>query len=142
MPAAMLRYLVACKSKFPSGPLFILENIKTGPKSTQSTAGFDSNHFSGHSFRIGAASTAAAKGVAESTIQTLGCWKASVFLERNLQPSHPLLPPLFFFCQSLYHAYRNMYINKLNYHSVNKGWNIVNSYSGAIGKLVRGYERK
>ena len=35
-------------------------------------AGVHPTHFSGHSFRIGAASTAAAKGVAESTVQTLG----------------------------------------------------------------------
>ena len=48
-------------------------------RSTLSTAGIDSTHFSGHSFRIGAASTAAARGVAESTIQTLGRWKSESF---------------------------------------------------------------
>ena len=85
--AAMLRYLVARKSKFPSGPLFILENgsplsrqaLISWLRSTLSTAGIDSTHFSGHSFRIGAASTAAARGVAESTIQTLGRWKSESF---------------------------------------------------------------
>ena len=42
-------------------------------------AGIDALHFSGHSFRIGTASVAAARGVADSTIQSLGRWKSDSF---------------------------------------------------------------
>ena len=48
-------------------------------RSTLAKAGVDPTHFSGHSFRIGAASTAAAKGVAESTVQTLGRWASDSY---------------------------------------------------------------
>ncbi len=43
-------------------------------------AGLDSSLYAGHSFRIGAASTAAANGVEDSLIQTLGRWKSSAYL--------------------------------------------------------------
>ena len=43
-------------------------------------AGMDSSLYAGHSFRIGAATTAAAKGVEDSLIQTLGRWKSSAYL--------------------------------------------------------------
>ena len=42
--------------------------------------GVDSDKYAGHSFRIGAASTAAAVGVEDSLIQTLGRWKSSTYL--------------------------------------------------------------
>ena len=50
-------------------------------------AGFDSSVYSGHSFRIGAATTTAANGVEDSTIQTLGRWKSSAYL------SYVRIPP-------------------------------------------------
>lgn len=43
-------------------------------------AGIDDTLYAGHSFRIGAATTAAAKGVEDSLIQTLGRWKSSAYL--------------------------------------------------------------
>ena len=43
-------------------------------------AGIDGTQYAGHSFRIGAASTAAAKGVEDSLIQTLGRWKSTAYL--------------------------------------------------------------
>ena len=45
-----------------------------------SLAGIDCKLYAGHSFRIGAASTAAAKGIEDSLIQTLGRWKSSAYL--------------------------------------------------------------
>ncbi len=43
-------------------------------------AGIDTANFSGHSFRIGAASTAACVGFSDSFIQTLGRWKSAAFM--------------------------------------------------------------
>lgn len=48
-------------------------------RTTLSAVGMDPFTFSGHSFRIGAASTAAARGIHESTIQTLGLWNSDCY---------------------------------------------------------------
>ncbi len=47
-------------------------------------AGLDPGKFAGHSFRIGAATTAAARGLEDSLIRTLGRWHSSAYL-RYLQ---------------------------------------------------------
>lgn len=39
----------------------------------------DCSRYSGHSFRIGAATTAIARGVPESTVQMLGRWESDPF---------------------------------------------------------------
>ena len=42
--------------------------------------GLEASKFAGHSFRIGAATTAAARGVEDSLIKTLGRWESSAYL--------------------------------------------------------------
>ena len=44
------------------------------------TAGYPEEQFAGHSFRIGAATSAAMAGVEDSMIQTLGRWHSAAFL--------------------------------------------------------------
>ena len=43
------------------------------------TAGVDGDPFSGHSFRSGAATTAASRGINDATIKMLGRWKSEVY---------------------------------------------------------------
>ena len=44
-------------------------------------AGLDRSRYCGHSFRIGAATEAARKGIEDSVIKTLGRWKSLAYLE-------------------------------------------------------------
>ena len=82
---AMLAYL-AIRPASP-GPLFLFEDGATLSRQrlvhslhqALSMAGIDDSRYSGHSFRIGAATTAAKAGVSDSLIQTLGRWKSSAF---------------------------------------------------------------
>ena len=53
-------------------------------------AGVEAGHYAGHSFRIGAATTAVARGLEESTVQTLGRWKRLAYLECIRIPCHQL----------------------------------------------------
>ena len=70
------------------GPFFYFENrapltreqfVKM-TKAKLAAAGIDPTSYSGHSFRIGAATTASAYGVEDSLIQTLGRWKSAAYL--------------------------------------------------------------
>lgn len=66
------------------GPLFRFENglPLTRPRFVQwvrkalAEAGLDPSKYGGHSFRIGAATAAAKRGIGEATIKTLGRWKS------------------------------------------------------------------
>ena len=82
---AMLSYLSVRPST--PGPLFITH---TGSPLTRSLlvqhlhsaltdSGFDHSLYNGHSFRIGAATTAAQRGLEDSLIQTLGRWKSAAY---------------------------------------------------------------
>ena len=83
---AMLSYLAARGTE--PGPLFRLKDGRPLTKAAFVTrvrqallqAGVDAKNYSGHSFRIGAATTAAAAGIEDSMIQTLGRWKSSAYL--------------------------------------------------------------
>ena len=85
---AMVSYL-ARRGHHP-GPLFIHQ--ESGIPLSRATLvaeirlavtdlGLDPANYSGHSLRIGAASTAAARGIEDSLIQTLGRWSSSAYLQ-------------------------------------------------------------
>ncbi len=54
------------------------------------TLGLPQDQYAGHSFRIGAATSAAQAGIADSTIQTLGRWQSSAFLQYIRMPKESL----------------------------------------------------
>ena len=87
-----MSYLAARPST--PGPLFahqdgrplscpgLVRAVRSALGSALVSAGVDTSRYSysGHSFRIGAATTAAQAGLQGSLIQTLGRWKSSAFL--------------------------------------------------------------
>lgn len=85
--AAMLDYLLSRRTG--PGPLFLFQDGRplTRPRfaeairSALNRAGMDQAKFCTHSFRIGAATTAAAKGIADSVIKTLGRWESTAYLQ-------------------------------------------------------------
>ncbi len=85
--AAVLGYL-AIRPEVP-GPLFIYEDgtplsrsrlVQAVRSALASIGTIDLARYTGHSFRIGAATAAAQAGIPDSMIQTLGRWKSSAFL--------------------------------------------------------------
>ena len=85
--AALLNYLVVRGST--PGPLFIFsdgryltrERLVTALRAVLTQAGVDAVKYCSHSFRIGAATTAAAEGIEDSIIKTLGRWRSLAYLE-------------------------------------------------------------
>ena len=80
---AMLAYLAHRGPK--AGLLFQFEDLTRDRfvrhgKSVLSAAGVSCKHYSGNSFWIGAASTAASRGIPDATIKTLGRRESSVYL--------------------------------------------------------------
>lgn len=84
--AAVLKYL-SVRSSSP-GPLFLFEDgtplsrsaLVVRLRSALTQAGINANQYSGHSFRIGAATAAAQAGYSDSFIQSLGRWKSAAFI--------------------------------------------------------------
>ncbi len=84
--AAVLAYMVNRGSK--EGPFFMFKDDQplTKAKFTQNvraalqSAGLPYQSFAGHSFRIGAATTAAKAGIEDSTIRMMGRWSSAAFL--------------------------------------------------------------
>ena len=80
--AAILAYM-AVRGTSP-GPLFIFKDLTQSElvsrlRSTLAMAGLDCSNNSGHSFRIGAATTAVASGLRDATIQILRRWSSESY---------------------------------------------------------------
>ena len=84
---SLLNYLVVRGNK--PGPLFIFkdgrlltrQHLVQALRGALQAAGIDQSKYCGHSFRIGAATTAAAKGIEDSIIKTLGRWNSIAYLQ-------------------------------------------------------------
>ena len=94
--ASVLGYLAARPNR--AGPLFIFNDGRylTRQRLVQSLrlalrhCGIDPRRYSGHSFRIGAASAAARAGVEDSVIRMLGRWESAAFLRYIRTPREQL----------------------------------------------------
>ena len=83
----------------PSDPLFITESGSVITRTwflnhlrlVLTKAGYAAHNFSGHSFRIGAASTASRQGVPEHIIQVLGRWTSQAYHAYIRTSPHDLL---------------------------------------------------
>ena len=83
--AAVLAYMVQRGPQ--AGPFFLFEDshrltrdrLVAEVRRALERAGVDPSHYSGHSFRIGAATTAAACGLQDSLIKTLGRWESAAY---------------------------------------------------------------
>ena len=90
--AALLSWMVTRRNR--PGALFYFASGKPLSRSTfvmefrqaLSEAGVSPNSYSGHSFRSGAATTAARNGVSDCHIKKLGRWKSSAYL-RYIKPA-------------------------------------------------------
>jgi len=101
-PFESLQKLIHSKSgshALPSSPLFITESGLVASRFwfhhhlrlILTKSGIDPTHYSGHSFRIGAASSASSQGVADHTIQLLGRWSSQayrLYVRTNLPDLH------------------------------------------------------
>ena len=82
---AIIQYIAVCSPN--PGPLFVTQDgspltramLVTRLHTALQQAGIPSGQYSGHSFRIGAATTAAKSGMEDSLIQTLGRWKSEAY---------------------------------------------------------------
>ena len=83
--AALLAYLAIRSSE--EGPLFRLRDGRfltsdifiKHVRATLTNLGYDAEAYAGHSFRIGAATTAAERGIEDSTIKAMGRWDSSAY---------------------------------------------------------------
>jgi hypothetical protein len=83
--AAVLSYMVLRGSapgpffRFADGRLLTWERFVAAVRAALRQVAVDDSKYSGHSFRIGAATTAAQRGVPDSLIKTLGRWESSAY---------------------------------------------------------------
>ena len=84
--AAVTNYMLARRSK--EGPLFLRQNgyfftqecFVQAVREALVAAGLEAENYAGHSFCIGAATTAAQCSLPESTIKILGHWQSSAYM--------------------------------------------------------------
>lgn len=82
----MLSYIV--RRGASQGPVFVFKDGKGlsqdhfigAVKETLQAAGIDASKYASHSFRVGAASTAARNAVQDSLIKTMGRWESSTYM--------------------------------------------------------------
>lgn len=67
-------------SKFESGKPLTKAKFVASVKEALASAGVDSYKYAGHSFRIGAATTAHLRGIDDAIIKMLGRWESSAYL--------------------------------------------------------------
>ena len=72
---------------WPDGSLIIRSYFVEQLNAALTFCNLDTKLYKAHSFRIGAASWASAKGFSDSQIRLLGCWKSSAFLRYIRTPS-------------------------------------------------------
>ena len=65
--------------KFVDGSPLTRTRFVSKVKDALMAAGIDSSFYSGHSFRSGAATTAAERGIGDAAIKTLGRWRSSAY---------------------------------------------------------------
>ena len=65
--------------KFANGETLSRERLVRRVREALELAGIDARKYSGHSFRIGAATTAASVGLEDSLIKTLGRWESTAY---------------------------------------------------------------
>ena len=84
--AALLSYMVQRGKgegpffKFADGRLLTRESFVRAVREALTSLGYDCTHYAGHSFRVGAATTAAQKGMQDSLIKTLGRWESAAYM--------------------------------------------------------------
>ena len=84
---AMLNYLKVRGSdagplfRFNNGQLLTRDRLVLHLRGVLTRVGIDPKKYCSHSFRIGAATTAASRGVEDSVIKTLGRWKSQAYQE-------------------------------------------------------------
>ena len=66
--------------QFSDGRFLSRDRLVISLKRVLSEAGIDTSRFNGHSFRIGAATSAARAGLEDSLIKTMGRWESSAYL--------------------------------------------------------------
>ena len=85
-PVAALLAYIAVRPPVP-GPLFVYpdgsflttDKLVASVRQALQGAGMDPSNYSGHSFRIGAATTAAQAGLEDSVIKMLGRWESTAY---------------------------------------------------------------
>ena len=75
---------------FKDGRMLTRRDFVDWVREALAKAGIDQTKYCGHSFRIGAATTAAAKGVEDCIITTLGRWESLAYLQYVKLPREQL----------------------------------------------------